>query len=109
MLSERDLKTLVNELRGIAYKWMVFGQQLGLSMGELQNISASPMLLSGAPVTFLQQVLYVWLHFEPPTHSWPTITDLCESLSSPAVEEEVLGAQVRQRLSQRSECVYLKT
>ena len=79
----------MKELRGIAPKWLVFCVQLGIPMSELNIIAANPMLLNGAPVTFLQAALYDWV-----CHRCPKLSILCEALESELIGERALASQI---------------
>ena len=95
VLTEADLSTLMNLLQPVAYRWNDLCLQLGVLQSDLNNIAANPMRMSGAPNTFLQDGLYIWLQKEPASC---TIPALCEALKSPAVDETALANEVEERL-----------
>ena len=93
-----DLAVLMNLLDSVAYKWDQLGIQLEVPYTDLKNIEANPMRMAGAPKTFLQDALYMWMQRGG---DMCTILALCEALKSESVDEEVLAAQVEQRLRSR--------
>ena len=96
ILTEEDLVSLMNLLRPVAHKWETLCVQLGVSMGDIKNIGANPMKFSGAPLTFLQDGLYVWLQNSPgPKRS---ISALCDVLKGPVISEVTLGVEVEKHL-----------
>jgi hypothetical protein len=86
-----DIGFLVKELYPIAPKWQVFSVQLGVPTSELNVIAAKPLLLSGAPLTFLQDALNYWICN---THPACTLNTLCDVLKSEVMGESMLAAQV---------------
>ena len=76
----------MEELHCIAPKWQIFCVQLGVPNGELNVIAAKPLLLAGAPVTFLQDALDYWI-----CKAHPTLNILCEALKSKVVGESTLA------------------
>ena len=69
----------MNHLKPIANHWRAVGLQLGLLYGELGVIEATPLLIPGGPVAYLQEVLSRWLDRAPP---FPTLKHLCGALRS---------------------------
>ena len=90
----------MNLLRPVAARWYVLCIQLGVSHGDLDNIAANPLKLAGAPLTFLQDGLYVWLQQDPPSKR--TISALCDVLRSPVMDENRLCREVAESLNRRS-------
>lgn len=86
-----DIGFLVRELHAIAPKWQIFSVQLGVPTSELNIIAAKPMLLPGAPVTFLQDALNYWIC---DAHLACTLNTLCDVLKSEVMGESTLAAQV---------------
>ena len=86
-----DIGFLVRELHTIAPKWQIFSVQLGVPTSELNVIAAKPMLLPGAPVTFLQDALNYWIC---DTHPACTLNTLCDVLKSEVMGESTLAIQV---------------
>jgi hypothetical protein len=64
-LSESDLSKLLCKLNPHASKWREIGTHLGFHQGELDNIESKPSLFSGAPKTWLSQMLTEWLEWAP--------------------------------------------
>lgn len=57
-------------------------------MSELNIIAAKPMLLHGAPISYLQDALYYWI-----CQPQPMLNTLCEALESAPVGESTLVPQ----------------
>ena len=89
-----DLAFLMNHLQPMASHWKAFGLQLGLLPGELDNIEATPLLMSGGPPAFLQEVLKRWMNRAPP---FPTLSKLCDSLRSRAVHQSRIALELEQQ------------
>lgn len=87
---------LMNLLRPVAFKWESLCLQLGISQGDLNNISCNPMKIAGAPLSFLQDALYSWMQQSDDDRH--TIAVLCEALRANAVGEEVLAGRVETEL-----------
>lgn len=85
-------------LRPVAPKWNLLGLQLGIPMSEIQIIMAKPMLMTGAPLSYMQEALYIWLQQKPPDYPWPTISHLCKVLKSDVIDEDILASQVKEAL-----------
>ena len=64
-LSESDLPHLLGRLDEHASKWRDIGMHLGFRQTELDNIQAIPLLLTGAPKSFLRAMLSEWLQWAP--------------------------------------------
>ena len=89
-----DLAFLMNHLQPIAGHWRAVGLQLGLLYGELGVIEATPLLIPGGPVAYLQEVLSRWLDRATP---FPTLTKLCGALSSHAVNQSRIALELEQQ------------
>ena len=76
-LTQLDLGGLLIQLSQNATKWRDFGIHLGFLPGELSNIEASPNLIQGAPVSWLNAMLAQWLQ----RTSSATLKDLKTALS----------------------------
>lgn len=87
-----DVPFLIRELRDVAPRWQIFCSQLGVPISELNIIAAKPLLLSGAPVTYLQDALDHWISSER-----STLGILCEALKTEVVGEDTLAAKVKTR------------
>lgn len=92
-----DLGFLLNHLQLIASHWKDLGLQLGLGLEELKTVEATPILIPGGPVAFLQEILHKWLNFAPPSHAQPTLTKLCEALKSPSVKQNRVAHDLEQQ------------
>lgn len=94
ILTEKDLGTLIRLLRPVAIKWEAFCVQLGVPFTEVQLIRQSPILFSGAPVSFFQEALQLWLS----QRKGCTISTLCAALRSDPVDANELAGQVEKEL-----------
>ena len=65
-LSERDIAELLNLLQIYSSKWCDIGLSLGFLSPELDTISSMSKLFSGAPTSYLQEILSQWIQ-------WPTV------------------------------------
>lgn len=81
----------MRELRPVAPKWQVFSVQLGVPASEVDVIAAKPLLLSGAPLTFLQDALKYWIS---ESHPACTLNTLCDVLKSDLVNESALAVHL---------------
>ncbi len=73
--------------------------QLGVSPGDLQTIKATPSNYATAPMSFLQDSLYLWLQQGPPNKYWPTVRELCDVLESEVIGEKCeLAENIRTEL-----------
>ena len=84
----------MNHLQPMASCWKAFGLQLGLLPGELDNIEATQLLVPGGPPAFLQEVLKRWMNHAPP---FPTLTKLCDSLRSRAVDQSRIALELEEQ------------
>ena len=82
----------------MASLWRPFGLQLGLLPGDLKAIAATPLLIPGAPAAYLEEVLTRWLDRAPP---FPTLTKLCDSLRSHAVDQSRIALELEQQYQTR--------
>ena len=65
-LNERDHHTtLISQLGEHAAKWKVIGTYLGFRQGELEIIEGSPLLLTQAPLSYLNKLLSTWYRWAP--------------------------------------------
>ena len=64
-LRERDHINVYEKLQFHAARWRDIGTSLGFSQGELDNIQATPLLLSAAPKSWLSAMLAEWLQWAP--------------------------------------------
>ena len=88
----------MNHLKPVANHWRAVGLQLGLLYGELGVIEATPLLIPGGPVAYLQEVLSRWLDRAPP---FPTLKNLCDALRSHAVDQSRIALKLQQQYQTR--------
>ena len=98
-----DLAFLMNHLQPIACHWRTIGLQLGLFPGELDAIAATPLFIAGGPIAYLLEVLTRWLGRAPP---FPTLTKLCDSLRSCAVDQSRFALELEQQYAKRPESLF---
>ena len=65
ILDEHNHSVLQKQLIGHSAKWRDIGTALGFLPRELEEIEARPLLLSGAPRSFLRVILAEWLQWAP--------------------------------------------
>ena len=92
----------MNYLQPIAYCWKELGLQLGINFGELNVIEATRLLIPGGPAAFLQEILFRYLNFAPPSHQHPTLEKLCKALRSRAIRQDRLAFDLEQEYQARS-------
>lgn len=88
---KEDIGFLMRELYPVAPKWQIFSVQLGVPTSELNVIAAKPLLLPGAPLTFLQDAVNYWIREAHPACSLST---LCDVLKSEVMGESTLAVQL---------------
>lgn len=64
-LSEEHHSNLTSQLNICAAKWRMIGTNLGFLPGELDSIQSNPMLTTGAPQSYIDQLLANWLQWAP--------------------------------------------
>ena len=64
-LNKRHILYLICQLSNCAAKWREIGTYLGFYQEELNNIEARPLLLSGAPQSWLFAILSEWTEWSP--------------------------------------------
>ena len=94
LLDPDDLAFLMDHLQPIASRWKPFGLQLGLLPEELDTIAATPLLIPGGPVAYVQELLSRWLNHAPP---FPSLTKLCDALRSPTVDQSRIAQALEQQ------------
>jgi hypothetical protein len=100
-LSEKDLVHLMRLLQSYSYKWNPIGLNLGFTQHELNNISATPTLLNGATVSYLQELLSQWIQWPTEEHqNNPTLGALCTALRSSLVGLGGLAEEVEKEMKQ---------
>ena len=64
-LTERNMPSLMRQLKKHASKWREIGTHLDFLPGELSNIEARPSLNQGAPTSWLGAMLEEWIQWAP--------------------------------------------
>ena len=64
-LEEAHLQKILGKLNEHASKWREIGTYLGFRPGELDVIQSKPLLLTGAPGSWLSQFLSDWFQWAP--------------------------------------------
>ena len=107
ILTERDVVNLLHLLQCYSFKWNEIGLSLGFITPELNTISKMPLLLVGAPTSYLQELLSQWVQWPTASHSTrPTLESLCGALRSSLVGLGSLADQVKE-MRQRAGTVYM--
>ena len=97
-----DLAFLMIHLQPIAPYWKDLGLQLGINFGQLNVIEATQLHIPGGPAAFLQEMLFKYLNFAPPSHPHPTLEKLCEALRSPTIMQDRVAFDLEQEYQARS-------
>ena len=84
-LYSHNFTTLYKQLSSNSVKWDMIGSHLGFQQSELQNIQARPLLQSGAPDSWLREMLSEWLEWGGPrdgrgSKGYATLHDLINAL-----------------------------
>lgn len=86
ILTEKDLNVLNNLIHNHSSKWWDIGAALKFTHSELDLIRSQPLLLTGAPVSFMMQLLSQWVQWPTADHPTnPTLRLLCTALRSSSV------------------------
>ena len=73
-------------LQNYSDKWNPIGLCLGFTSPELRTIECMSILLTSAPVSYLQELLSQWLKWPTANHpSQPTLEALCVTLRNSLV------------------------
>ena len=100
-LSAKDIVNLMRLLQSYSYKWNPIGLSLGFTPHELCTISCMVILLTGAPVSYLQELLSQWVQWPTEEHqNSPTLQALCAALQSPLVGLGSLAEEVEKEMKQ---------
>ena len=91
-LSEGHHSSLLKQLANYSSKWRDIGLSLGFQSRELDVIQAKPLLLEGAPNSWLSKILAEWLQWAPGDSRGSTSFATLESLKS-ALAEAGLGVK----------------
>ena len=91
----------MNLIHNYSDKWNYIGMGLGFVQPELNQICSNPSLLvSGAPTSFLNNLLNQWVQWPTMDHpTRPTLRALCEALRSSLVGLGSLAEEVKRELS----------
>ena len=65
ILNEHNHSVLFKQLSKHSAKWESIGISIGFLPRELEEIQAKPLLLIGAPTTYLSAMLAQWLQWAP--------------------------------------------
>ena len=108
IFTETDIINLLHLLQDYSFKWNEIGLSLGFVTPELTTISSMPLLLVGAPISYLQELLSQWVQWPTASHSIrPTLESLCAALQSSLVGLGSLADQVNKEMRQRTGTVYV--
>ena len=100
-LSDKDVVHLMRVLQSYSYKWNPIGLSLGFTAHELCNISCMVTLLTGAPVSYLQELLSQWVQWPTEEHqNNPTLGALCTALRSSLVGLGSLAEELEREMKQ---------
>ena len=90
-LDENHHAVLLKQLTKHAVSWREIGTHLGFTQDQLETIQAKPLLLSGAPTSWLSKMLAEWLQFAPGDSRGSTSFATLEGLRT-ALNKAGLGA-----------------
>ena len=90
-LNEHNHSVLFEQLQTHSAKWREIGSSLGFRPSELDEIQARPLLLTGAPKSFLSAMLADWLQWVPGDSQGSTSFATLEDLKA-ALNQAGLGA-----------------
>ena len=100
-MSDKDVIHLMRLLQSYSYKWNPIGLSLGFTAHELSNISCMVTLLTGAPVSYLQELLSQWVQWPTEGHqNNPTLGALCTALRSSLVGLGSLAEELEKEMKQ---------
>ena len=91
-LSENHHSVLLKQLIYHSSKWRDIGLHLGFQPGELEGIQDQPLLLGGAPKSWLSKMLAEWLQWAPGDGRGSISSATLEGLKA-ALREAGLGAK----------------
>jgi hypothetical protein len=64
-LNKCHFSILIEQLSDCAYKWREIGTHLKFKQDKLKNIEAKPSLFSGAPESYLSELISEWMEWAP--------------------------------------------
>ena len=92
----------MQQLQQHSPKWNPIGLSLGFTTPELNTISCMITLLTGAPVSYLQELLSQWVQWPTTDHpNHPTVRALCTALRSSLVGLGSLAQIVENEFNER--------
>ena len=89
-LSDGHFPLIYEKLRRHASNWQDIGTGLRFTSSELKNVQSQPVLLNGAPYSYLWEMLSQWLQWAPGDARGSTEYATLEALKS-AVDKAGLG------------------
>ena len=90
-LTEKHHPVLLKQLTKHSTKWRKIGSSLGFLPSKLEEIQAKPLLLDDAPISWLSEMLSVWLQWAPGDNRGSTSFATLEGLKD-ALREAGFGA-----------------
>ena len=67
-ISDEEFTRASKILKQYSHKWRTIGEGLGFKAIELDNIMSTPLLLFGAPISYLSTILSDWHQWTPGDH-----------------------------------------
>ena len=64
-MEDAHIPRILSQLNEHASKWREIGTYLGFRQGELNLIESKPLLLQGAPGSWLRELLAKWVQWAP--------------------------------------------
>ena len=91
-------------IHNFSYKWNEIGQGLGFTQPALNHIASKPLLLAGAPNSYLTELLNQWVQWPTEDHptTKPTLEALCRALRSSLVGLGSLAEEVEREMVKHS-------
>lgn len=100
-LKKSDIDVLLKLLSNSSDKWNNIGIELGFFLSELKQIRLSQSLLTGAPQSYLKELLQQWLEWPTDSHpDPPTLKALCTALRSSLVGQGCLADELEEKMKQ---------
>ena len=104
-VTDKQVAALLELIHTHSSKWDVIGAMLGFAPSEIQKIRSTPLLLAGAPTTYLTELLNQWVQWPTFSHpTKPTLRALCTSLRSSLVGLGSLADKVEMEMKQSLTC-----
>ena len=100
-MTQKDLVNLLRLLQNHSYQWKPIGLSLGFIDPELTTISDMHRLFTGAPISYLQELLSQWLQWPTASHpTKPTLEALCTALQDSLVGLGSLAEKMNEEMRQ---------